>query len=148
MHLLITLYVAALFFILTPGVVITLPPKGKKQTVAFVHSIIFGILWYFTHRYVWRITSSYEGFKENADNLFSENVINGNTVIGNDIGIGGNNIVGPPITATCGVHQMVNIKGQCISFAPKSPSDKYNKYSFIDTQEVPPKPPLPPSVKK
>jgi hypothetical protein len=35
-----------LFFLLTPGILVTLPPKCDKYTVAFVHAIIFGlILW-------------------------------------------------------------------------------------------------------
>ena len=33
-----------LFFILSPGVLLRLPPKGDKFTVAFVHAIVFSIL--------------------------------------------------------------------------------------------------------
>ncbi len=47
-------YLALLFFVLSPGVLLTLPPVGKKiwmsgQTscmAAFVHAIVFvGVLW-------------------------------------------------------------------------------------------------------
>lgn len=47
-------YLAILFFVLSPGVLLTLPPVGKKiwmsgQTscmAAFVHAIVFvGVLW-------------------------------------------------------------------------------------------------------
>jgi len=33
-----------LFFILSPGVLLRLPPKGHKFTVAIVHAIVFSIL--------------------------------------------------------------------------------------------------------
>jgi len=33
-----------LFFILSPGVLLRLPPKGHKFTVAIVHAIVFSVL--------------------------------------------------------------------------------------------------------
>jgi hypothetical protein len=50
------LYTVLLFFLLTPGILITLPPKGKKMIVAGVHAIVFGIVWCLTHRPVMNIT--------------------------------------------------------------------------------------------
>jgi len=40
---------AALFFVLTPGVLFTLPPKGKIYTVALVHALIFALIYYLSH---------------------------------------------------------------------------------------------------
>lgn len=48
------LLLAVLFFILSPGVILTLPPTGKFQlysektsiTSAFIHAILFGIILY------------------------------------------------------------------------------------------------------
>ena len=37
------LYIA-LFFLLTPGVLVTLPPGGSKYMVALVHALIFGLV--------------------------------------------------------------------------------------------------------
>jgi len=37
------LYIA-LFFFLTPGVLLTIPPGGSKYMVALIHAIIFGLL--------------------------------------------------------------------------------------------------------
>jgi hypothetical protein len=51
-----TLYAAILFFILTPGILVSLPPKGGKFTVAAVHAIVFAIIWHFTHKLVWRLS--------------------------------------------------------------------------------------------
>ena len=46
------LYTALLFFLLTPGILLTLPPKGKKMTVAAVHALVFGSIWGLTHKMV------------------------------------------------------------------------------------------------
>ena len=60
MHLLFTLYVAVLFFVLTPGVLLSLPNKGSKYMVAATHAFVFAVLYHLTHKMVWR--SLYEGF--------------------------------------------------------------------------------------
>ena len=36
-----------LFFLLTPGILVSLPPKGSKYTVALVHAILFGLITWF-----------------------------------------------------------------------------------------------------
>jgi len=58
MRWLMCLYTAFLFFLLTPGILVTLPPKGNKMTVAAVHAIVFGIVWNFSHDLVWKATQS------------------------------------------------------------------------------------------
>jgi len=63
MSLLISLYTAILFFILVPGVLLRLPPKGGKFTVAAVHALVFGLIYHFTHKLVWRAGVSLEGFE-------------------------------------------------------------------------------------
>jgi hypothetical protein len=47
-------YVAALFFVLTPGVVVRLPQGGSLMTVAAVHALVFAAVWHFTHKAVKR----------------------------------------------------------------------------------------------
>jgi hypothetical protein len=49
-----TIYIAVLFFILTPSVLLRLPPKGNKYTVALVHAIVFAIIFHFTFKFVWK----------------------------------------------------------------------------------------------
>ena len=49
MNWIITLYTAVLFFLLTPGVILSLPPKGGLYTVAAVHAIVFALVFHFTH---------------------------------------------------------------------------------------------------
>ena len=53
MNWIVTIYIALLFFVLTPGVLVSLPPKKGKFTVAAVHALIFALIWHFTHKFVW-----------------------------------------------------------------------------------------------
>ena len=53
MRVLMTLYVAALFFLLSPGVLLRLPAGGSLVTAAFVHAVVFGVVYLFTHKLVW-----------------------------------------------------------------------------------------------
>ena len=53
MNVVVAIYLAILFFILTPNVILRLPPNGGKFTVAFIHAIIFAIIVYFTQHAVW-----------------------------------------------------------------------------------------------
>lgn len=67
MNWVITIYVALLFFALCPGVLVSLPPKRGKFTVAAVHALLFAIVWHFTHKFVWLTSmrmSKPEGFQE------------------------------------------------------------------------------------
>ena len=72
MSLICSLYLAILFFVLVPGILVSLPPGGKKYTVAAVHALVFGVIIYFTHRFVWRMSSSLEGFQEGNTQYFSD----------------------------------------------------------------------------
>ncbi len=44
---------ALLFFVLTPGVLLSLPPGGSKWTVAAVHAVVFAIVHNILHIYVY-----------------------------------------------------------------------------------------------
>lgn len=49
----LTIYAVLLFFLLTPGILVTLPPKGGKYIVALVHAVIFGIVWKVTSHWIY-----------------------------------------------------------------------------------------------
>lgn len=49
MHWLLFFYVFALFFVLTPGILLRLPPNSGKYTVAAVHALVFVLVLKFTH---------------------------------------------------------------------------------------------------
>ena len=64
MNWLVALYLAILFYVLSPNVLVRLPPNGNKMTVSATHAAIFGILVYLTTKMVWRLSMSmgiYEG---------------------------------------------------------------------------------------
>ena len=53
MHLFMFIFVACLFFILTPGIILSLPPKGSKTIVAATHALVFATVWTLIHKFVW-----------------------------------------------------------------------------------------------
>ena len=61
MQLLMTLFVAALFYVLTPGILVTLPTKGSKMVVAATHALIFAVVFGLVHKSVWHFLYP-EGF--------------------------------------------------------------------------------------
>lgn len=46
------LYVALLFIVLTPGVLLRLPPRSSTIVVAITHSLVFAIIYQFTNKHV------------------------------------------------------------------------------------------------
>jgi len=52
-----SLYAAVLFYLLTPGILLSLPAGGSKMTVALTHAAVFGLVWYVTHKAVWHFVS-------------------------------------------------------------------------------------------
>jgi len=61
MSVLVSLYAALLFFLLTPAVLLRLPKNGGKFTVAAVHALVFALIFHFTHKLVWRFGVRLEG---------------------------------------------------------------------------------------
>ena len=61
MNLIMSLYVALLFVLLTPGVLIRLPPKGSLLMAAIVHGLVFALVFHFTRKMVYRL--SVDGFE-------------------------------------------------------------------------------------
>jgi len=49
-------YVFVLFFILTPGILVSLPPKGSKMVVAATHALVFSLLFCVTCKMVLKFT--------------------------------------------------------------------------------------------
>ena len=68
MSLLVSLYAAVLFFLLTPAILVRLPPSGSKFTVAAVHALVFALIFHFTHKIVWRLGARLEGMTDKPGN--------------------------------------------------------------------------------
>ena len=47
------IFTILLFVLLTPSILVRLPKKGNKYTVAFVHGLLFAIIYHFTHKMVY-----------------------------------------------------------------------------------------------
>ena len=73
MNFVVALYAAILFFVLSPNVLLRLPPKGSTMVVAAVHAVVFGVVLLLTCKFVWQMSMGMmpmkkEGFKEGACN--------------------------------------------------------------------------------
>jgi len=51
------IFAALLFFVLTPGVLVTIPAGGSRTTVALVHAVVFALVWSLTHKMVHKALS-------------------------------------------------------------------------------------------
>lgn len=58
MNVLMSVFLAVLFFVMTPGVLLRLPMGGSKLVVAATHAVVFALIYHFTHKLVWRATLS------------------------------------------------------------------------------------------
>ena len=57
-------YAFVLFFVLTPGILLSLPPRGSKMMVAATHALVFSLIFVFTHKMLMRFASSMEGMMD------------------------------------------------------------------------------------
>ena len=58
MNLIMFIVSAVLFFILTPGIVLSLPPGGSRMVVALTHAIVFGVVWTLSYRMLMGLAGS------------------------------------------------------------------------------------------
>jgi len=61
-HLYMSLFVALLFFVLTPGILLSLPAGGSKKMVAATHAVVFALVYHLTHKAVWNYFYGHQGF--------------------------------------------------------------------------------------
>ena len=57
-------YTAVLFYVLTPGIFLSLPPKSSKMLVAATHALVFALVYKFTYRMAARFSMSLDGFQD------------------------------------------------------------------------------------
>jgi hypothetical protein len=69
MSIVMFVYAFLLFFVLTPGILLSLPPKGSKIVVALTHAFVFALVWSFTNKMVRRAT---QGLFEGMDEMSNE----------------------------------------------------------------------------
>jgi hypothetical protein len=56
MNVYMGIYLALLFVVLTPGVLLSLPPGGSKLVVATTHGVVFALVYCLTKNYVLNAT--------------------------------------------------------------------------------------------
>ena len=61
-HPLMLVFSAVLFFVLTPGIFLSLPSGGTKYTKAAVHAVVFAVVFYLTYKLVLNYLYMNEGF--------------------------------------------------------------------------------------
>ena len=66
-HLCMSLFTAALFFVLTPGILLRIPSGGSKVVVAATHALVFALVYHFTHNAAWKFLYGREGFTVPTD---------------------------------------------------------------------------------
>ena len=59
MNWLMSLYVALLLFVLTPGVLLSLPSGGSRVTMALTHAVVFAVVYCFTSKHVRNLVNEY-----------------------------------------------------------------------------------------
>ncbi len=48
------LYVVVLAFLLSPGILVSLPPGGSRKTVALTHAVVLALVYAITHKLVFK----------------------------------------------------------------------------------------------
>ena len=53
-HPMMSLFTAVLFFLLTPGILLSLPPGASFVGKALFHSVVFALVYHLSHKMVWK----------------------------------------------------------------------------------------------
>jgi len=61
---LMSLAIAALFFVLTPGVLVSLPSGKGKLVVAATHAVLFAVVFHLAHKPLMNLAHQYELFED------------------------------------------------------------------------------------
>jgi len=64
---------AILFVLLTPGLLLRIPPKGPLLTTAIVHAIVFAVLFYFIGMFIYPYYDKIESFKNHKNHKNHKN---------------------------------------------------------------------------
>lgn len=67
MNLVLFVVLVALFVVLTPGVLVYLPPKQSKLVTALTHGVIFAVIWTIIHKPLMHLSRNFH-FMEGLDN--------------------------------------------------------------------------------
>ena len=54
MNFMMFFFLAVLAFVLSPGILLSLPPGGNKKTVALVHALVLAAVYALAHKMVYK----------------------------------------------------------------------------------------------
>jgi hypothetical protein len=63
MHAALSAFVIVLFVVLTPGILLRLPPKGGKYIVAIVHGLVFSFVLHLAYQYYFKYQEGAKSMK-------------------------------------------------------------------------------------
>jgi hypothetical protein len=58
MNLWMALFLAVLFVLLTPGILLRIPANGTNLEAAVVHSIVFVLIWWVIYKPLWQLVGT------------------------------------------------------------------------------------------
>ena len=61
-----SLFVALLFFVLTPGILLTLPTGGSKKMVAATHAVVFALVYHLVYNSASKYSYGRQGFEDSG----------------------------------------------------------------------------------
>lgn len=70
-------YIALLFFVLTPGILVSLPPRSSAKVVALTHAVVFAVILGLTHKMVWHATHSFGVYRHHREGSTCQNPVVG-----------------------------------------------------------------------
>ena len=54
MHVPMFLFMAILAFLLSPGILVSLPPGASRKVTALTHAVVFSLVWALSHKLVFK----------------------------------------------------------------------------------------------
>jgi hypothetical protein len=69
MNIVLFIIFVLLFVLLTPGVLVSLPPKSSKLVTAITHGFIFAVILLLIHKFLGKVVKKTVSFMEGAQNI-------------------------------------------------------------------------------
>lgn len=55
MNWIMFLYMVVLAFLLTPGILVSLPPGASRKVTALTHAVVLSLVWAMSHKFVYKM---------------------------------------------------------------------------------------------
>jgi hypothetical protein len=58
MNMIMFLFMAILAFLLSPGILVSLPPGGSRKITAVTHAVVLALVYALTHKFIYKTISN------------------------------------------------------------------------------------------